>query len=199
MSIADSLAKAVVDEEESRKTGQKKELARMARAPFETLYQPSHEQIVGQLRGWSPPPDDQAYILLEKKFIERGDNNKDEIRYTLYTMLVGNRPDQIERLRYNLMVKGMRVLHYDRFPRYNDPIPKRAELAKMHYNRTIGKTMYDSLEEAIKNMVAGNFEDYKIRTEALIADQQAKIDDLTKKLAEKRSKDKGGEGDKEGK
>jgi hypothetical protein len=152
----EQLAKALSDSQVEEDASKKKEALRLAKEPFKTKIEPSSEKTLEQLRGWIPPKGGGAYILLEKKFYEWGGTSDGSIAYTLYTMFINSRPDQIEKLRYNVQVKGMRIIHWDNFPTLNDSNLKQAQLARAHVNPESGVSAYDSLLIAINNHTKGD-------------------------------------------
>ncbi|TXH49866.1 MAG: hypothetical protein E6Q97_21440 [Desulfurellales bacterium] len=185
MSLVENLASAIVKQDKAASRDSDREKERLALKPFETKFQVYHKDTINELKGWRPPSGDDAYILFEKKFIERGDTDTNQIKYTLHIMKVGSRPDQLEKLRYNVDVKGMRILHYDRFPKTNDPIASRARLAKMHFNPQENRTAYEALEAAILRHVR----DSKSNT-AVFSETKKKSDDVLKeKLEARRAKE----------
>lgn len=189
MSLADSLAKAVVKEENELKLGDQREKARLKLEPFKTRYAPFSKETEDELKGWQPPSDGTAYILLEKKYLDHADGGEPKIRYNLYTMRVGSRPEQLEKLRCNVQVKGMRILHWDRFPNINDKDAKRAQMAKMHFDPSRNMTAYEILEAALIG--------YATNSPSALAMKMSEKDDeiaaLKKKLADAEKKEgKGG-------
>lgn len=189
MSLVENLASAIVKQDKAASRDSEREKERLALKPFETKFQVYHKDTINELKGWRPPSGDDAYILFEKKFIERGDTDTNKIKYTLHIMKVGSRPDQIEKLRYNVTVKGMRILHYDRFPKMNDSVAGRARLAKMHFNPTTNSTAYDTLEAAILKHV----EESVASNAVFSAKKQGSKDALQEKLDARRAQDVGGE------
>ena len=180
----EQLAKALVNTQTHEEAAEKKEAARLKREPFKTNVEPFDASTYDNLKGWSEPKG--AYILLEKKFYEYGMNMNGAIRYTLHTMTIGSRPDQIEKLRYNVQVKGMRILHWGKFPKVNDADPRQAALARSHVNPETGICAYDALEAAIRSHGAND-----------TTKKDKEIDELKAKLAAATAKaEKAAKGDK---
>jgi len=152
----DQLAKAISDSQQENELADKKEALRMAKEPFKTKIEPSSKETLDNLRGWVPPKGGGAYILLEKKYREWGGTSDGTVQYTLCTMFINSRPDQIEKLRYNVQVKGMRIIHWDNFPTLNDPNLRQAQLARAHINPESGISAYDALLIAINNHTKGD-------------------------------------------
>ena len=182
MTALDTIAKAIASQDKDESLQEQKESRRLKMAPFQTKFAPFSEKTLDELRGWRPPNGDDAYILFEKKMIERGDRAPDTIVYTLHVMLVGSRPDQFEKLRYNMEVKGMKIIHYDRFPKINDSNAVRARLAAMHFDPQRQQTAYDALEDLILRYA----NDDKTSLAEKLAEAEAQNADLRSKLEKKR-------------
>lgn len=182
MTALDTIAKAIASQDKDESIQEKKEGRRLSLEPFQTKFKPFSDKTLDELRGWKPPSGDDAYILFEKKMIERGDRAPDTIVYTLHVMLVGSRPDQLEKLRYNMEVKGMKILHYDRFPKMNDSNARRARLASMHFDPQRQQTAYDVLEQAVLRHATGEKSEMAER----LAEMEAQNADLKAKLEKKR-------------
>lgn len=186
MTAIETLAKAVASQDRDDDLAAKKEKNRQKLEPFKTKIEPYSKKTLDELKGWKPPggvSGDDAYILFEKKMIERGDRAPDTIVYTLHVLLVGSRPEQAEKIRYNVEQKGMKIIHWDRFPKVSDSNPRRKKLADMHFNPQTGKCAYDMLEEVIKHYAYGTESNLAERLAA--AEQRASS--LEEKLREKRN------------
>lgn len=198
MTAIEAITKALAAQSKDDERAAEKEAQRLKRPPFKTLIEPFSPKTLDELRGWSPPggvTGDDAYILLEKKMIEKGDRAPDTIVYSLHVMLVGSRPEQFEKLRYNVKVKGMKIIHWDRFPKMNDSNPRRQKLAAAHFNPQDGKCAYDKLEEYVKSFAyntEGDLAERAAAAEARALSAEARASSLEEKLREKRanSKDK---------
>lgn len=166
----EAIAKALSQSQSDEEASQEKEKLRLKKPPFKTNIEPFSPTTLDNLKGWKEPNG--AYILLEKKYYEYGRNADGAIKFTTHTMWIGTRPDQIEKLRYNVQAKGMRILHWGKFPKLNSPDPREAQLAKAHVNPESGRNAYDLLENAINGF---------INTDP--AKTQKRIDDLEAKLA----------------
>ncbi len=147
----EALARALASSQTHEDAAEKKEAARLKQEPFKTNVEPFSPTTYDNLKGWQEPKG--AYILLEKKYYEYGMNLGGAIRYTTHTMNIGSRPDQLEKLRYNVQAKGMRILHWGKFPKINDSDPRQAALARAHVNPETGISAYDALEKAIRNYI----------------------------------------------
>lgn len=148
-----------------------KEQARLEKEPFKTIAEP-REEVLNELRGWKPPARNTAYILFESKHYFL---NKEAWGYGLHTLNVEARPDQTEKIKYYLS-KGYRIIHFDNFPKTNDPNPERAKQARMHTNES-GVNSYDILERLCKSQITGEKQ------------ESAKIRSLEQKLAELEKKE----------
>lgn len=189
MTAIETLIKALANQSSDDGKAAEKEAKRLEKEPFKTLIDPFSPKTLDELKGWNPPggiSGEDAYILFEKKMIEKGDRAPDTIVYSLHVMLVGSRPEQFEKVRYNVKVKGMKIIHWDRFPKINDSNPRRQKLAAAHFNPQNGKCAYDMLEEYVKSFAYNTEGDLAERLAA--AEQRASS--LEEKLREKRAKDK---------
>jgi len=190
MTAIDTIAKALTSQSKDDAKAEQKENRRMKLAPFKTRYEPFSAKTLDELRGWQPPggvSGEDAYILFEKKSIERGDIAPDTIIYNLHPMLVGSRPEQKEKIRYNVEQKGMKIIHWDRFPKVNDSNPFRARLAAMHYNPQTRMSAYDTLEAILINYAEGKNNVANLQAQLEAANElNASLQD---KLQKKRDKD----------
>lgn len=141
---------------------------------YKTKIEPQYADTVEQLAGWVRP--NHAYVLFETR--ER-DVKTGNIRHALMTLDVNNRPDQAHRLDYYVRVKRFRIIDYGNFPSANSPNPRIAAKAQMHTGPD-KVNPWHSLEAACASYMRVNPE-WKQEKAAL----DAKVEELTKKLAEK--------------
>ena len=160
----------------------KREANRLEKQPFQTMAKVVEPETMNQLKGWSEPRH--AYILLEMPCFHALPGGDFKRGYTLTTMNVENRPEQIERF-YYLTRKGARPLHFGNFPTHNDPNPERAKKAKYHTGPS-GISPWQELAKVVRSQItrdSGNTDlrEKAIGLEAKLAEARAELSAMKKK------------------
>jgi len=160
----------------------KREIARLAKEPFKTMARVIENETIDQLKGWIEPRF--AYVLFEMPCNHAIGNGEFRRGFTLVTMNVEHRPEQVERF-YYLTRKGARPLHYGNFPKSNDGNPERAKKVRMHTGPS-GVSPWDELARVVKSQLTkddGNtaLKEKAVGLEAKLAEARAELAAMKKK------------------
>lgn len=159
-----------------------KEVARLAKEPFKTMAKVIEQETIDQLKGWKEPSH--AYILFEMPCMHALQGGDFKRGFTLTTMNVEWRPEQVERF-YFLVRKGARPLHYGNFPSHNDANAERAKRARMHTGPS-GVSPWDELARVVKSQLYKDeggvtLKEKAVGLEAKLAEARAELAALKKK------------------
>ncbi len=122
---------------------------RKALPPFNTKIAPFYEETLDQLKGWREP--NHAYILLETNERKLVGGNV-ILGHGLMTLNVQNRPQLGSKLRYYVISKRYRILHYAKFPTANDAIPANRKQVQLHSGYD-GRNPWEELANEVQQMM----------------------------------------------
>lgn len=108
-----------------------RDIARLKKEPFKTMFDPEQPQTVAALRGFREP--NYAYVLFERWRIELVQDGDPVKNYGLFVFSVEDRPDQQPKIEFFIR-KGYRILHWGKFHYLDSASEESSKKARMHKN-----------------------------------------------------------------
>lgn len=160
-----------------------KEEERLKKEPFETMIRVNEPEVLDELRGWKPP--NHAYVLFKRRMY---DVKEERVRWTLATLNVDTRPEQMPRIEFYVFKKGFKVIHWGNFPRADSNNIQHQQKVKL-YSEGKGINKWALLEAQLQRIISFRSEDEFIRMQNELEAKKNEIARLNDMVTESKAKE----------